>query len=172
MRPGRYIQYKHYVRSIKHLLWTSVVFFLMNSCTFLLMPTAVKATDSGKTKQSLLIIGIVFWVSIAIGYSLLLLANCHRREFVRKKLNGDLSMGCRMGLITFFSTIPGIISDAAFIAALIAFLIVIHRGTFNNYISYVLLAVLSFSLNMHGIFNGRIYKTTKIKRITRRGEEK
>lgn len=37
----------------------------------------------------------------------------------------------------------------------------------NQYITYVMLAIVSFSLNMHGLFNGRIYKTTKYKRTRR-----
>lgn len=168
MRRGRYF---HYVKAIKTLFWTSVVFLLLNSATFLFMPIAAEFTGSGSIQWGSAIVGIVFWVSIVLGYAFLITANRYRRDFVRDRLDGDLTMGCRIGIITFFSTIPGTIADTLIIAALIAFLVTYLSGNINGYYSYVLLAILSFSLNMHGIFNGRIYKATKYKYILRRGED-
>lgn len=168
MRPGRYI---HYVSTIKGLFWASVAFLLLNAATFLFMPMAAELSENGSIQWGLMIVGIVFWISIGLGYALLIMANLYRRDFVRNRLDGDFTMGCRMGIITFFSTRPGAIADGLFVAALIAFLIVFLNGNINGYITYVLLALLTFSLNMHGIFNGRIYKATKYKRIVRRGED-
>lgn len=168
MRPGRYI---HYVKTIKGLFWLSVVLLLLNAITFLFMPIATEATENGSIRWGLMAVGSTFWVSIVLGYAFLIMANVYRREFVRNRLDGDLTMGCRIGIITFFSTIPGAISDTLFIAALMALVITYLRGSINSYLTYVLLAILTFSLNMHCMFNGRIYKATKYKRIVRRGED-
>lgn len=168
MRPGRYI---HYVSTIKGLFWASVAFLLLNAATFLFMPMAAELSENSSIQWGLMIVGSVFWISIGLGYALLIMANLYRRDLVRNRLDGDFTMGCRMGIITFFSTIPGAIADGLFVVALIAFLIVFLNGNINGYITYVLLALLTFSLNMHGIFNGRIYKSTKYKRIVRRGED-
>lgn len=168
MRPGRYI---HYVSTIKGLFWTSVVFLLLHAATFLFMPMAAELSQNESIHWGLMIVGLVFWISIGLGYALLIMANLYRRDFVCNRLDGDFTMSCRMGIISFFSTIPGAIADGIFIATLIVFLIVFLRGNINGYLTYVLLAVLSFSLNMHGVFNGRIYRSTKYKRIVRRGED-
>lgn len=168
MRQGHYIRY---VSTIKRLFWVSVIFLLLNAMTFLAMPFAADMAESGSFQWGLIVVGLTFWVSIVLGYMFLIMANIYRREFVRHRLHGDLAMGCRMGIISFFSTIPGVIGDTLFIAALIALVIIFLRGSINSYLTYVLLSVLIFSLNMHCMFNGRIYKATKYKRIVRRGED-
>ena len=168
MRSGRYI---HYVKTIKGLFWLSVGLLLLNAITFLFMPIATEAIENGSIRWGLMAVGSIFWVSIVLGYAFLIMANVYRREFVRNRPDGDLTMRCRIGIITFFSTIPGAIGDTLFIAALLALVITYLLGSINSYLTYVLLAVLSFSSNMHCLFNGRIYKTTKYKRIVRRGED-
>ena len=72
-----------------------------------------------------------------------------------------------MGVVTFFSNTPAVIADATLLAGRIALVIIYFCDVANQYITYVMLAIVSFSLNMHGLFNGRIYKTTKYKRTRR-----
>lgn len=45
--------------------------------------------------------------------------------------------------------------------------VILFTSLNDQYIIYVLLFLLTFSLNMHGVLNERIYKSTKFKRIRR-----
>ena len=90
-------------------------------------------------------------------------ANKERIRYISKQPNDDLSMGCRVGIMNFFSNIPSTVADVSMIMSFILFIIIIFTEHNNSYLSYVLLFILILSLNMHGLFNGRIYKTIKIK---------
>lgn len=168
MSRGRHINYQ---KSIGQLLLLSVLFLTIHAATFLFMPFAAKTMVETTSKKALIIVGIVFWVSAIVGYLLLFLADSYRRAFVKRRLDGDYSMGCHMGIISFFKTTPGVIADGLFAISLLGIIIVAITGNINGFITYVLLALLSFSFNMHGVFNGRIYKAATYKRKVRRDEK-
>lgn len=156
----------HRIHNIKILFWAAVALFFMNALSFLFMPIALIASNESD-RQLLILVGAFFWLSLILGYTLVFIANLERKSFIRNRLDGNLSMDCRMGIITFFANIPAIVADAAMVAAIAAFVIICFMDASNNYIAYVMLAIISFSLNMHCLFNGRIYKTTKFKRTRR-----
>ena len=140
MSRGRY---EYRVKEIRWLFWIAVGCFAAHAISYLLMPP------------------------LLLGYILVILANLERKTFIRSRLDGDISMQCHMGVVTFFSNTPAVIADAALLAGSIALVIIYFCDVANQYITYVMLAIVSFSLNMHGLFNGRIYKTTKYKRTRR-----
>lgn len=164
-------QHINYQKSIWHLLLLSVLFLTAHAATFIFMPFAAKTMVETTSKNALVIVGIVFWVSAILGYLFLFLADSCRRTFVKRRLDGDYTMGCRMGIISFFKTIPGAIADGLFIISLLSIIIVFLIGNGNGFTTYVLLALLSLSFNMHGVFNGRIYKAATYKRKDRRDEQ-
>ena len=149
------------VGKIRGLFWTAFGFFLLHAVTIaLMMPMAIATIHSENTFGAFLI-GITFWMSLLVGWALLLLANLVRRDwFRREKL--DLSMNQRIGAITFFSSIPAACSDSVAAASLVALGVLALLGEWNAPFTGVMLAILSFSLNAHGLFNGRIYMSTKI----------
>ena len=149
--------------------WASVTMLLVHALTYLFMPFAAEGRDGTVSRSALMIVGVVFWVPLLLGYFCMFLSNNYRRAFARRRSDLTLDMGQRIGLFTFFSTVPGIIADIAFIAVFAASLVVLFIGTSQRYISFVLLAVLSFAFHAHGLFNGRIYKTIR-KITTRRGK--
>ena len=84
------------------------------------------------------LIGIVFWLSAKTGYTLNAMANTERKWFIIRK-------------------------DDRFLM-----LIIINFTDWRyEYVTYVLLFLMVLSLNMHCLFNGRIYKATKYKRTRR-----
>lgn len=153
------------INRIKLLFRFAVVFLFLMSGSVLIMPMATKIAE--EERSVLILTGLIFWISLIAGYSLLFVANKERKYFIRRKLDGDVSMGCRPGIITFFDNIPATIADVAMIASFVLFVGVNFTELKYGYISYVLLFILGFSLNMHCLFNGRIYKATKFKRTRR-----
>ncbi len=153
------------INRIKQLFWFATIFLLLMAGSILIMPMATKVGEEDRTV--LLLSGLVFWISCIAGYTLLFMANKERKYFIRRKLDGDISMGCRSGIITFFDNVPATIADVAMIASFLLFVGIYFTELKYEYISYVLLSILVFSLNMHCLFNGRIYKATKYKRTRR-----
>ena len=160
-------RYEYRGKRIRCLFWIAVGLFAIHASSYLLMPVATEFAESRNSNTPLFAIGCIFWSSIVLGYLLIALANTERKNFIRKRLNGDLSMQCHIGAVTFFSNLPATIVDAALFASVVAFAIIYCAGFINRYITYVALAIVSFSLNTHGLFNGRIYKITKYKRLRR-----
>ena len=164
MSRGRYTRR---VKKIRDLFWTAVGCFAVHALSYLFMPVSLAASENGGSRKALLLVGCVFWISLLLGYLLLIPANSERKAYIRKQLDGDVSMRCRMGIAAFFSNTPAFAADAALLAGILALAIIYFCGATNRYITYIALAIVSFSLNMHGMFNGRIYKITKYKRMRR-----
>ena len=153
------------LRRIKRLFWIAVVFLSLMAGSILLMPLATKI---GEENRSILLgVGLAFWLSMIAGYFFVYVANRERKWFIRKKLDGDVGMGCRPGVITFFDNVLATVADVVMIASFLLLIGVSFTELKYEYISYVLLSLLIFSLNMHCLLNGRIYKVTKFKRTRR-----
>lgn len=153
------------VYKIKKLYWFAVAFLFLMSASILIMPMAVRMAEEDGIMDVL--IGCVFWISAIAGYTLLAIANSERRWFIKYKTDGDIKMGCFPGIISFFTNVPATVADVTMIASCLLFAIISSTSHGNDYVSYVLLFLLVFSLHMHCLFNGRIYKSTKFKRTRR-----
>lgn len=173
MKGGRYIQY---IRPMRTRFWAAVALFLIHGACYPLMPAAALKRSTDGSSWMLLCVGVAFWVTLLGAWAMVIAANSCRRAYARSRLKGDLRMGRRPGILSFFSTLPGTVADAAFAAALIAFVILYLTGKINSFVSYYLLAVLSISGNLHGMFNGRIYhtiiKTKRKSNPTKNSEER
>lgn len=154
-----------YIREIKQLFWLAVSFLFLMSVTILFMPIASKAGENNR--QVLLLMGIVFWESGIAGYTMLILANVERKWFLNNKVGIDNKMNCLPGIITFFANIPATIADVGAFLSITLTVFINFTSRRYDYISYVLLFLLVLSLNMHCLFNGRVYKTTKFKHTWR-----
>ena len=153
------------VKKIRRLFWLAIALIALASLTFLIMPLAVETT---KNKRILTMAsGTVFWVSSVTSYALLIAANAERRWFISHKVDGNLKMDCLPGAISFFTNIPGTVFDVIMFTSLIALIVIAFTKWRYDYISYVLLSLFYLSLNLHSMFNGRIYKSTKFRRTRR-----
>lgn len=150
---------------IRRCFWSSVVLLLLMSASILFMPLV---SDVGETNGGAFVItGVAFWGFAIAGYAMLIVANIECKRFLknREKLSDKIKQ--RPGIAVFFANIPAVIADVTAIVSLLVFMIINFTEQKYGYISYLLLFILIFSLNMHCLFNGRIYKTTKIKRTRR-----
>lgn len=154
------------LRRIRLLFWFSAACFTLMSATVLLMPLAVNA--EGTNRVLTIITGSVFWISALAGHAFLCLANQKRKWLLHYMSGTDSKMNSRPGIITVFSNIPATVSDVLTVCSLVLFVIHSFAGSRDSYLSYVLLFALLLSFHMHCLFNGRIYKATKIKSVRRR----
>lgn len=145
------------IKKINLLFCFSVLSLMFMSSTILIMPIVDNTVR--------ILLGAAFWIFTVIGYALLIVANFERRWFINNKMDGNVRMDCLPGIATFFDNIPATIADTVMIISFIIFVICMITKLKYEYISYIVLFLLLLSINMHCLFNGRVYKATKIKRI-------
>lgn len=155
------------IKRVKTNLLLAIIFLSIHAATFLLMPLASKYADVTH-RISLITLGSTFWAAMLAGYVFLLIANVHRRQFVRKKLNGDYRMNSRIGVLNFFANTPAIVADIILFVSIAVFVAMLLFKATDNYGTFVMLFLLDLSLNLHCILNGRIYKTTKYRPVRRK----
>lgn len=147
------------IKKIQKLFRTSVVFLFLMSASILIMPFSVEA----KTKGLLYANGLMFWVSCVIGYCVLIAANRKRKSYIKHSPKGKTLKEGKVGFFAFFSNLPALVADITMIVSFLLFVVISFTEWKYEYISYVVLFVFVFSLNLHGLFNGRIYKIVKNK---------
>lgn len=155
------------IKRVRTNLILAIAFLCTHAATFLLMPLASKYAEQTH-RISLIVLGSVFWAAMLAGYVFLVIANVHRRQFVRKKLDGDYKMNSRIGALTFFANTPATIADITLFVSIAAFGIMLLFKATENYGTFVMLFLLDLTLNLHCILNGRIYKTTKYRPVRRK----
>lgn len=140
------------IKTLEKLYWSSVGCFFMMSAMILIMPVIES------NEKAIIPIGLAFWFFAISGYILLIVANV---EF--KRISGNLRKNKRSlpGIISFFSNKIAMIADIAVIISIVAFVIICITELRFKYIAFVTLFLLIFSLHMHCLFNGRIYKLIK-----------
>lgn len=116
MSRGRY---EYRVKEIRWLFWTAVGCFAAHAISYLLMPAAMRTFENNGSKGSRMLVGCIFWLPLLLGYILVILANLERKTFIRSRLDGDISMQCHMGVVTFFSNTPAVIADATLLAVML-----------------------------------------------------
>ena len=140
------------IKTLEKLYWSSVGCFFMMSAMILIMPVIES------NEKAIIPVGLAFWFFAISGYILLIVANV---EF--KRISGNLRKNKRSlpGIISFFSNKIAMIADIAVIISIVAFVIICITELRFKYIAFVVLFLLIFSLHMHCLFNGRIYKLIK-----------
>ena len=61
----------------------------------------------------------------------------------------------------FFSNTYAAVADAILIAVIVVLIVITILGRMTGVFPYIVLAILVFSINMHCLFNGNIYKTIR-----------
>lgn len=150
-----------FAKRLEKLYWLSVVFLTIMSATVLIMPVVNSA--SYENRFSVVVVGLLFWLSGIAGYASIIMANKERKWYVTNQLGEEISMGCRSGVITFFANIPATVADVAMMTSFLLFVVINFTEYKDSYLSYVLLFLFLLSINMHCLFNGRIYKSIQIR---------
>ena len=129
----------------------SIISFLLSSMTIWFMPLA---SQDGISTLSY-VLAMLFWLFFIVGFLFL------RPISRRRKNDRKYKRKSRFALIRFFSNRPAQIFDALMIAGLITVILSLIIHTIPDWITFPAVFVFVFSLEMHGIFNGKNYEYMK-----------
>lgn len=147
---------KNQVHIIKKYFYMSVGLITVLSSTFLIMPAADYIESEWKQRAVLGIVGGFFWISLIGGYTFLFMAQKAYKKLLKK--NGAKNKDQIPGGLKFFTNKYAAIADAIFIASVVVLIVLIILERMKGFFPYIVLAVLVFSINMHCLLNGNIYK--------------
>ena len=142
------------IKTMKILLYASVVFIFLASVSVALIPLADLDGD-GFERTAGYIIGLSFWICLTMGYLLLWRLNKKRRQsltkYPRKRHKHQI------GLFSLFNSSFGGISDIVCAGCLVTLIALLITGSENEWLTVTATASLVFSIHMHSIFNGENY---------------
>lgn len=147
------------VKKINQLFWISVLALFLMSICILLMPLPNRIGEENRIMTVLL--GGLFWGTAITGYLSIFLAERERKRLLKKKMM--ITEKSLPGIRNFFSNSVAKVADVTMIISIMVFVIISFTNLIYEYVSYIILFLVIFSLNMHCLFNGRIYKMTKMK---------
>ena len=151
------------LKDMKAMFIVACVFQTIMSGTILLMPLA--SSEYSNSRDILVIVGGIFWISFIAGYVSLYRCISLYKKSRYKKTSGPI------GMFRFFTGIPAITSDIILILSTVLFFIISFTSMRDKYVAYILLFLVIWSVNMHCMLNGKIYKVIKEK-TRRKSDEK
>lgn len=150
---------KEKLQDIKKYFWSSVILLTLMSLTFIAMPAA-DYVDEGKVKIFLAAIGAIFWVTLVGGYVLWFMAYRLNKTIIQEKIRLNL-----------FSNRIVSIADGMFIGGAAVLFLAAATKKMEGFLPYIVLTILTLSVNLHCMFNGNIYRTIT-KKTRRKDDEK
>lgn len=136
--------------------WAAAITLAVMSLTILAMPYAVE--NSEHNRALVVSVGLVFWAFALSGYGFLISANTLRKKIIRSKYNVYSSITGNPGIVSFFSNVYAIVADTTMIISFVLFIAISFTELKASFFAYILLALLVFSIHMHSLFNGKIFK--------------
>lgn len=135
------------MKNNKRFLIVSV--FMLCICAlslFLIIFTDYKA--EGFAKVMSITVSLMLWISLFVGYIFMIL---FYRKSSDKKLKG------KIGLISFFTNKFAVITDLLMILSVILMVVLSLLNVYTNVIYALLVSIFFISLNLHCVFNGKIF---------------
>lgn len=155
------------MRRIKQHFKLAVASAWIGAISLLSTSTLSAIEDDSKRKCISVAVGVVFWVSLIFEQFMFWHSvSMRKKNSHSSKEKNNLSIG----LISFFSTVKGMIADIALIMSLVALVGIIGSGNSTSKLIYALVAAIYLSLNLHCLYNGRHYRI--ISRSSRMNEVK
>lgn len=130
----------------------TVISWAFFSMTFLLMPLSVSSQKN--QRMMLVLVGVLFWSSF-IWCILCMILLKHVSKRANEELIGNKTRS--RSRIGFFRNIPEAVADSLLIGALVVMAVLISTNRVTEYITYVDLSILCFSLGMHFLFEDESY---------------
>lgn len=141
----------HEYKKYRSMYIISAICLICFASTFLLMPIS-NYVPIEYSRISAMIIGIVFWATGIIGYSLLFV--------LYRKIKG------KKRRFYFFANRITVIADIVFLLGIICGTLVLYLKIASTYFGYINLFILVLSLNIHFIFSRNFLR--KLERKKRR----
>lgn len=121
---------------------------------------AILVNSEGKNKEIRIAFGLIFWVGLILEQVLFWRANHIMRIAItrdKRRIRG------KPGIISLPTYMEGLVVDAVFIIALIAFIVCIAFGLGESLMQYIFICLMVLSFRLHCFLNGRNYKYKKLK---------
>lgn len=150
-------------RGIKNCFYLSAFLLTAMSSTVALMPWAVDRADE-TNKASLVAVGLAFWLTAIGGYAMIAWANSKRKRFCKLHYGKDIFKKYTPGIVSFCISPIGWQVDIMAVVFLLAFVVAMFTPLSKTDYPIFLLALLIWSVNMHSLFNGRVYRIIKSKK--------
>lgn len=126
----------------------SLLFMIILSTSFSLMPWFSDLAIRYNTRTPLIIGGSIFWLSLIMAYLLFVYVNvCRKRENNRSEVPGFLR---------FFSNKIAQIIDTLMVLTLIVYIYGLIQ--LDGFIMYVLLSLITLFIQLHAVVNGENFK--------------
>ena len=154
---------KQRLAEVKSCFWLAVIFLAILSFTFILMPIA-NYTEGMLQRSILFFVGCLFWGALISGYFFLILTYKNYKRTVSKKFLKENESIHAFELLAICSNQEAKIADAVLLADLMLLLIINLLKKTNGIFSYIGLSIFIFTIHMHCMFNGNIYRKIKSER--------
>lgn len=138
------------------LMLISILFFLMFSISFLLMPLG-EETSNGKISVYTLVVGLMFWISIIMAIVIQCILSYRMKKRVMIHSTEKEILEQKIGLVSFFKNIYAIVADVIMIVSLIGLIIAMISTQGLGYVCYIFISLLVFFFSMHCILNGKVF---------------
>ena len=155
------------IQRIKICYFISVISLTFLSIVIMLMPWASEQAIA-TNDNSVRIVGVIFWVLTLLGYGSLAIANARRKRYWIKRFGRDIQKNYRPGILCFSANKIAEVFDIMMAIFFIVSFVVALTPWKNTFFFIALLSLLIWAVNMHSLFNGRIYRINKYKK----GEKK
>lgn len=127
------------------------VIMLAVSASTIILSSFTDYSSGGTVRIISLVLSLCFWIGILIGYIYMFI-------FYRKK--DKKSLKGRVGIISFFTNMYAVISDIIMILD-ISLIVILSLINFKMALIYsLLLGILFLTINLHCIFNGRVFNNS------------
>ncbi len=138
------------------LLIASLVSFLLVAVSLTAMVFVDSATTS-KISIVSIICGICFWLFLILGIIFQIVLSNRIRKWKSKfyRIRRSMRMKPKLGIISFFKNIPGMISDILFVISILTLGISYFLSNGTSIVCYISLSLAFYSFCTHCIFNGK-----------------
>ena len=148
---------KEIIKSHDKCIYLSIVFSIVSSISLI----AAAWVNSENINQTVLkVLGLVFWIGLALEQALFWKANKLRKDLAKNDKGAPTG---KIGLLSHGTTKSCFVADVVFAGSLILFVIcmLFHFG--EELLQYILISLLVLSFRMHCILNGINYRYKKYK---------
>ena len=144
---------------MKKLFFISVFSILCVSLSIAFMPFASEQKFNN-FMVPVYVVGGIFWGFIFISYGSLLILN-HARKKHLKAYDSTTDTKRRPGIFCIWTNLPAKVFDTLMIISLLGGIFTLMKFPTETQLIFILIAVFFFSVNMHGLFNGKNYRFIK-----------
>ena len=144
---------------MKKWLYFSIASFLVSSVTILLMPFASFEAEGQQAFAYTL--AVVFWLGFVFGFVFLFPINTKRKRDI------NYSSKKSIAFLRFFSNKPALVFDISLIVGLLTLILAYFINGYPQWLTITGIFMFVFSLEMHGIFNGKNYDYFNTKQYRR-----